>query len=154
MRWVPAVAWIWPVLLWSGMGNREAYYRVEQLVLSAPRPLRRQLPATWLAGVAVAAVSGAGIAAFLAIRGDAAGLLGWGAGVLFVPSLALALGTLSRSSKAFEVIYSIWWYAGPISGLAPLDYSGLGGGAVAAPYLLLTAGLLGVAVAGRARWRA
>jgi len=151
LRWVPAVALIWPVLVWSGLGSREAQHGTEQLLLSAARPLWRQLPASWLAGVVVAAASGAGIAALLAINGDAAGLLVWAVGVLFVPSLALSLGTLSRSGKAFEVIYSIWWYAGPVNGLAPLDYSGLSGAGVAVPYMLLTAGLLSLALVSRSR---
>ena len=154
VRWVPALAWIWPVLLWSSLGCREAIHGTEQLVLSAARPHRRQLPAMWLAGVVVAAASGAGIAAYLAIHGEMAGLLGWIVGVLFIPSLGLALGTLSRSGKAFEVIYAFWWYAGPVSRLAPLDFTGLSGGGTALPYLLMTAGLLLVALAGRARWTA
>jgi len=48
--------------------------------------------------------------------------------VLFIPCLAIALGTWKRGSKAFEVIYPILWYLGPLnpqSGLAVLDYLGL-----------------------------
>jgi hypothetical protein len=44
------------------------------------------------------------------ILGETTSLLGWLTGVLFIPSLALCLGTLTGSSKAFEVIFVAWMY--------------------------------------------
>jgi hypothetical protein len=46
------------------------------------------------------------------------------AGVLFVPSMALALGALSNSKKLFEVVFLMIWYMGTIEHLTPLDFLG------------------------------
>jgi hypothetical protein len=51
-------AWIWPLLIWSQMGCREARNATGPLVFSSERALTRQLPALWTAGVAVAAITG------------------------------------------------------------------------------------------------
>jgi hypothetical protein len=145
------LAWIWPVLIWSGLSSREARYATGAMVFSAARPLTRQLPAAWLAGVAVAAVAGSGVLITLARMGDAAGLLAWAVGALFVPALALALGAWSGGSKLFEVIYLLWWYTGPLNGLAGMDFMGARAGDLWPAYLVLTLALL--AAAGVGRWR-
>jgi hypothetical protein len=150
--WLP-LAWIWPVLIWSAMGVREARHRTVQLVFSATHPLRRQFPATWLAGVIVALVTGSGVAMRLVLDGDWPGLLSWAVGALFVPTLALALGVWSGSSKLFEAVYVTLWYVGPMNRIAALDYLGVMHESVAAGvpwyFLGLTAVLLALAVVGR-----
>ena len=40
-------------------------------------------------------------------------------------TLALALGTWSGSSKAFQIAYLMLWYAGPLQGVQRLDFMGL-----------------------------
>ena len=53
-------------------------------------------------------------------------VLAWGTGALFIPALALALVTWSGSNKLFEVVYMLWWYAGPINRVESLDFMGAG----------------------------
>jgi len=154
-RYVFRVAWFWPVLIWSQMGVRESLHRTGALVFSSPRPLTRQFLGLWASGVVLAMAVGLGFAMRLAVSGDVAGLAAWSAGACFIPSLALALGTWTTSTRAFEAIYTVWWYVGPMKGIAALDFTGAaaasapfnaaavyGGGAVA---------LLAVAVLGRMR---
>jgi hypothetical protein len=145
------LAWAWPVLIWSGLGSREARHATGAMVFSAARPVARQLPAAWLAGVIVAAAAGSGVLVTLARVGDAAGLLSWAAGALFVPALALALGVWSSNSKLFEVIYVLWWYSGPLNGLAGLDFMGARQRDLWPAYLALALVLLGAATV--VRWR-
>ena len=145
------LAWVWPVLIWSALGARETYHGVGPIVFTALRPLQRQLPAAWLAGVLVTALAGAGVAARLLIAGDGMGLLAWCVGVAFIPSLALALGVWSGDHKLFEVVYVTWWYFGPVNGLPALDFMGATGQSAPLAYLLVTLALLGAALAGR--WR-
>ena len=45
------VTWLWPLVLWSGMGSREARCGVQYLVASSPRYATRQLSALWISGV-------------------------------------------------------------------------------------------------------
>jgi len=116
--------WIWPILIWSGMGNREIRNNTQQMVFSSAAPLMRQLPATWLAGFIVAALTGGGAALRLLVSGDGAGLLAWFSAVLFIPSLALALGVWSNSHKLFEVLYVTMWYIGPMNYVYEVDFIG------------------------------
>ena len=146
--WLP-LAWLWPILIWSPMGGREARFGTGQLIFPAPRILLRQLAALMLAGVSVAAVLGAGTAARLVLAGQLNGLLAWGAGVLFIPSLALALGVWSGGSKLFEVVYVLLWYAGPISGATALDFAGATGSNSPVVFLVLAGLLLVAAAVGR-----
>ncbi|HUK87989.1 MAG TPA: hypothetical protein VLT85_10020 [Terriglobales bacterium] len=137
------LTWIWPVLLWSKMGTREARFGTAPLVFSSAHSLTRQFPALWLAGVLVALLTGAAAALRLALAGDGNGLLCWLAGALFIPSFALACGVWSGSSKLFEALYVVWWYVGPMHATPGLDYVGVTG-ASGRPltYLALAGGLL------------
>jgi hypothetical protein len=132
------IAWLWPLAIWSELGNRERKHSTYQMVFSSARPVLRQLPAAWLAGVLATALFGiAGAVVFLS-NGDLPALAGWVGAVVFIPTLALALGVLSSGSRVFEVVYVIWWYLGPFQKSAGMDFTS------GAPqvYLLAAAGLL------------
>src|SRR6185436_8466370 len=119
----PALA-IWPMLVWSALGARELRHGTSELFFSAPRPLSRQLGATWLGGVAIGiAVSGT-YALRLALAGDAAGALTALVGIAFVPALALACGVLTGNSRLFEALYLFLWYAAALYHVPSLDYTG------------------------------
>jgi hypothetical protein len=146
------VAWIWPVLIWSQMGCRESRNATQSLIFSAERVVYRQLAALWTAGVMVALVTGVGVGIRLLFSSNWQMLASWLAGALFIPSLALAFGVWSGSSKLFEAIYTVWWYVGPLHQTPGLDFVG-GTRASSSPglYLSLAAGLLLVACFGRRR---
>jgi hypothetical protein len=145
-------AWIWPVLIWSQMGCRESRHATQSLIFSAERVVYRQLAALWTAGVLVALVTGASTGIRLLLSSNGQMLAAWLAGALFIPSLALALGVWSGSSKLFEALYTVWWYVGPLHQLPSLDF--VGGSRVSSSpglYLTLAAGLLLAACLGRRR---
>jgi hypothetical protein len=154
-QYLQAVAWFWPVLIWSSMGNREQSHNTGQIVFSVAYPLGRQLFAVWLAGVCVVAATGAGFAARRALTGQWHALGAWAVSVLFVPSLALALGVWSGNRRTFEVVYTFLWYVGPINRVPALDYMGVTpeaiSGGVTLYYVLACAVLLCLAVLGRRR---
>jgi hypothetical protein len=119
---------IWPVLVWSRMGEREARYQTEQLINQAAYPTVRLLTSAWVAGVIFTAIAASGILLGRLIAGEPPALLPWILSVVFIPTLALTLGIWSRSSKLFEVVYPILWYLGPFNrdnGLAVIDYLGV-----------------------------
>lgn len=144
-------AWVWPILLWSGLGNRETRFNARQMVFSSAAPLWRQLPATWLAGFLVTALTGSGVALKLLSVGDTVGLLAWLSAALFIPSFALASGVWSNSSKVFEVVYILLWYLGPLNKIAPVDYLGSNSNGNVAFFLPLSICLIAAAFIGRAR---
>jgi hypothetical protein len=148
-------AWIWPLLIWSAMGTREMRLRTDQLVFSTAHPFRRQLPACWLAGVIIAALTGAGTGLRLLLAGEQLGLLAWTVGALFIPTMALALGVWSGSSKLFEVLYLFLWYLGPANHVGHIDFMGAMGPLLPPRtpvfFLAITAALAVFAIAGRKR---
>jgi hypothetical protein len=72
--------------------------------------------------------------------------------MLFIPSLALALGVWSGGSKLFEAVYLFWWYIGPMHNIPSLDFTGASSDpGIALSYLGMSAALLAAAGAGRKR---
>lgn len=143
-------AWLWPIFVWSQMGSREARNSTGSLIFSSARTLTRQLPALWTAGVLVALLTGGGVAIRLFLVAEWHSLAAWIAAVLFIPSLALALGVCSGSAKAFEALYITWWYMGPGHQMPQLDFMGLTP-ASSSPLLYLTFAAALVAISYAAR---
>ncbi|MEO8355522.1 MAG: ABC transporter permease subunit [Chloroflexota bacterium] len=143
--------WIWPILIWSGLGNREIQHNAHQMVFSSAAPLWRQLPATWLAGFLVTALTGSGVALKLIGTGDSIGLLAWISAAFFIPSFALACGVWSSSSKVFEIIYISLWYIGPLNKVDVVDYLGAHSNGNVLFFLPFSIALIVAAFIGRAR---
>jgi hypothetical protein len=145
-----AAAWIWPVLVWSQMGAREARNATESLIFSSESVLSRQLPAVWMAGVVVALSTGGGMGLNLLFSRDWHGVVAWISGALFIPSLALAFGVWSGTSKPFEALYTALWYVGPMHQTPGLDFTGAAPTATSPiVYLAMTVVLLALAHLGR-----
>jgi hypothetical protein len=150
-----AAAWIWPILIWSSMGNRECFHRTQHIIFSAAYPIRRQLPAIWLAGVTVALVTGSGFAIRMTISGNWQNLYALLIGAVFVPTLALTFGVWTNGSRLFEVFYLIFWYISIQDGMTFFDYRGATEAAIVSGvpfiYLVMTIALMIFAVLGRQR---
>lgn len=144
-------AWVWPVLIWSSIGNREIRHNVQQFSFSSASPLWRQLPAQWIAGFLITLVMGSGAALRFAIGGDSAGLLAFISAAFFIPSLALALGVWTASSKAFEIVYVTLWYLGPLNKVPGLDFIGANSAGYPEFYLPLSMALIAFGFFGRSR---
>ena len=140
-RFVLPAAWIWPVLIWSRLGTQRHEYGVETLIAAYPAAHRR-IVAEYLAGVVVTALVGAVPLLRMVIAADRVGVGAWAAAVLFIPALALALGTLSRTHRLFQIIYLALWYA-TVNGVPFVDYMGLvrSGDRLAGPPSAAIAGL-------------
>jgi hypothetical protein len=132
------------------MGSRESRHATQSLIFSSPRALYRQLPALWTAGVLVALLTGGGVGIRLLLSSDWPALAAWATAALFIPSLALALGIWSGSSKFFEGLYTVWWYMGPLHHTPGLDFIGVTPrSASTAAYLLAAGALLAASYLGR-----
>jgi hypothetical protein len=139
-------AWLWPMLIWSQLGTREALFSTGSLIFSAPHAVPRQLLATYAAGVMVAVLTGGGLGIHLLIARDFAGLGAWAAGALFIPALALALGVMTGSRKFFEALYTAWWYVGPLHHTPKIDFMGTTPmSSTPGPYLAAAAALVLIA---------
>ena len=136
-----AAAWIWPVLIWSRLGAQRRENGLDALLGAYPGSYR-QVAAEWLAGLALTAATGLGPLLRMAAASDGPRVAAWAAGALFIPSLALLLGSVSRSRRLFQALYVALWYAA-VNQLAAADYMGtvLVHGRPAGPSPLLTAGI-------------
>ncbi|MEO3748551.1 hypothetical protein [Plantactinospora sp. B5E13] len=139
------LAGIWPVLVWSRLGTQPVENNTSGLLGAYPAA-RRRLLAEWAAGIAIAALVGAGPTVRMLVTGDAGGLVAWVAGAVFIASLALALGVVGRTQRLFQALYVPLWYL-VVNDAAALDYLGVIRGGPA-PGLVAGAGavLLTVAV--------
>ena len=148
-------AFVLPLTIWSNQGIREVRFRTDQIIFSAPHPLTYQLPVTWLVGVFIAFVLTSPLLIRLALAGAWSAQGGLLVGILFVPSLAIALGCWSNGSKLFEGGYLFFWYLASVHGVPVFDFMGRIPPAreqgIPFLYLILTTLLLAVAVFGRKR---
>jgi hypothetical protein len=161
-------ACVWPLLIWSQLGNREIQNHTSQLVFSAAFPLRHQLIATWIAGFILTLVVSSGVIVGLILVSDWDGVLSVVVAAAFIPAAALAFGIWSGGSKLFEVVYLLLWTLGPMNQMMaalgfPLvtnqflafDYIGLSDAAISEGmtryYAVLTILLLVFALIGRRR---
>ncbi len=145
------LAWAWHILLLSPIGNREARDNVQQLAFSSASPLWRQLPAQWLAGFIVTLIMGSGAALNFMINSNLVGLFALLSGALFIPSLALALGVWSGTSKPFEIVYLTLWYLGPMNNVPNLDFIGARSNGHPQIFIPLALALIAFAFFGRSR---
>ena len=148
------IAWLWPVLIWSQMGNREQYWGVWQMVFTAPQSAQRQLSAMWLAGFFMTALTGSGAAIKFVSEGAWMSLFAWAAGALFIPALALMFGVWTKTRRVFEMVYLLWWYIA-FNSIAALDFIGTTQGALdrGNPWVFLGLALVFWAVAWIGRQR-
>lgn len=145
-----ALGFLWPALLWSGLGVRERESGVDSILAAAPRTRRRQLPALVVAGLLAGLATTGGSLLRLLLAGDLRGAAAVLAGLAAMSQLGLALGLLSRGSRLFEGLFIAAWYIGPLQAAPGFDFSGATASGVdsGTPYLyaLLGAGLLAVAL--------
>ncbi|WP_318655343.1 hypothetical protein [Halobacterium salinarum] len=146
------LALLLPLSLWSELGAREQIHRTEELVFVTGGPYAL-LAASYLSAttVGLAITLPAGI--IFAINGAFGAMFAWIVGLLALPAIASALGTLTGSQLAFETAYLVAWYAGPMNGFRPLDYIGAEeatvGSGVTTAYLVLAIVALGAAAFAR-----
>jgi len=144
-------ALVWPLLIWSGLGCRETRSDTRQRFFSAPHPLWNQIPLVWLTGFAVALLMGGDTLVRFGLAGEITSQLSLAAGLLFIPSLALAFGVWTSSIKAFEVVHVVFWYLGLMNKVLKPDYLGLHTPNNGPVYLLLSLALFFLVVLGRQR---
>jgi len=148
-------SWVWLILVWSGMGARETRFGTRALLFSSARILPRQLLASWLAGFVLAVLFGSAAGLRIFATQGAGALLPWVAGAALLPSMALALGVFSGTSKPFEAVLTAMWYIGPMNRVSGIDYTGSSNGAAtmhyAVEYIVIAAVLLVATAALRAR---
>lgn len=141
--------WLWPVLALSPLGSRDAIAGTEALVDSAPRSGTRRTLTGWGAGALFLVLLTGPLLLRLLAAGRWTALVAVGAGTLFAPALAMALGAWTRVRRAFEAVYLLWWYLA-FNDVGAADFLGRWPeGPRILAYLALTAVLVAIALAKR-----
>lgn len=130
-----ALSMLWPVLIWSRMGNHADAGNVDDLLAACPGAKRR-LFAGLLAGVVLALVAAAVPLLRLTLAGDTTAVAAGLGGVLLVPALALLCGVFSRGPRLFQALYPLLWYA-MFNGIPELDFLGSVSSAGPSPALVM-----------------
>jgi hypothetical protein len=105
------------------MGTRESLNDTEGFVFPSIHPLRRQFAALWIAGILLALLTGSGALLHCAFAGNPAAVAAIVVGAIFIPTLALACGAASGTSRLFEIVYLVLWYVGPMNGTEGIDFT-------------------------------
>lgn len=141
-------ACLWPVLVLSPLGSREAHYETETLIFNSPVAGALHVFASWMAGVTVCLVLFSGALVRMALARDPH-FVGVCVAAAFIPALAVALGTASGGSKLFEAVYVAAWYTGPLHATPGIEFSGATVAADPVRFAVVAALLLASAVAAR-----
>jgi hypothetical protein len=132
-----ALAYVWPILVWSRLGASDP--AVAPVLAACPRPVARPLLAAFAGGALVAALLLTGPISRAVAAGQATTLAALAVAVSFPPALSLALGAWARTPRPFEALYTCLWYVGMQTPPNPAPF------AAAVPLLLAAAAV------GRAR---
>lgn len=139
MRWGSLILLL-PISVWSKEGcDKKQYFTRELLVSSGHQCAKWWI--SWLTGILISYFLSAGVIVRYLMAGEASHALAWLVGAAFVPTLALALGSLSESRHLFEAVYIIWFYLGCVNNMGVLDFLGIAENNTLI-YLILSAGLL------------
>jgi len=116
------IAAIWPLFLWSAIGSRTVRHQMTPFIVTSNQPYR-QLFAEWMAGGVITLIF-LGSALLPVLVTDPAVTVVLAGAVLFVPSIAQAMGLWSGTQRLFEILYLVCWYIGPLNGVRSIDFAG------------------------------
>ena len=117
------LALIWPLERISALGARERRFGVEDIVSATAGFATKTLFFQWLAGALITLVLCSTCVLRLALAGDALSLVACVAVAAAISALALALGTMVGASRAFEALFLVVWYLGPVQHVPGFDFA-------------------------------
>ena len=123
-KYIVPAAMIWPLVLWSSIGTRETLFNMRSLLFSSAGVHGRQFASQLLCGIVIGAAMCLPMFVRATLAGEYSYLILLAASVLFLPTVAFALGVVSGSRKLFEVLYPMIWYGGSIDHISAIDLLG------------------------------
>jgi|GEM_PF-2512262 len=118
------IAGMWAVFAHSELGCRDVIHDTTSLMQSTVFGQSQRLFTSWIAAVTIQLLVFSGLIINFAVTGQGTSAIALLVGALFIPTLALFLGQFSSTSRTFEFIYMLIWYAGPIDKTPALDFLG------------------------------
>jgi len=109
-NYVIPLVMLWFIGVFSAMGSREYQDDILKIIGTVPNGRFRQIIASWLSGLLLAIVIVSPILVRSLISGGVVIAFAAFAGAVFVPSLALFCGELTRTRRAFELGFIVMTY--------------------------------------------
>ncbi len=143
LKWI-SLSMLLPMSIWSQMGNKEKNCGTSDMIVSSCSAYSKWM-ATWIAGIVVALLLSLGMFTRIAMLSEWNYLMPWLVGMIFLPTLALVLGSVSGSRRLFEAVFIAFMYFGPINNMWKFDFMGLSSNNaplyMATTFVLLIAGI-------------
>lgn len=124
IKFILPITALWGTLIFSQMGCRDFKNHTEVLVGCTIYGESQRLAAGWLAGVFLQLTLFAGLLARFYLEGQLNSIPILLVAALFIPALAICLGRITSSSRAFEFIFMLIVYIGPIDHMPGFDFLG------------------------------
>lgn len=142
--------YLWIIVLWSNTSSHQYKNKTELVLLHTKNYEIKQLISSYLAAAIMFFTIGFGAIFRFALQEDWINITAILTATLFIPSLSLALGVVTKSSKLFEIVYSIMRYLGPYNKVYPFNFIGVQNDTkIVFMYLVLTLVFLIVSFCGR-----
>lgn len=123
LKWISFIMLL-PMAIWSQMGCRDKFHSTDDLMASCC-PAKYKWLATWVSGVLVSVLVSSGIIIHFVLAGESGYAAAWTTGAVFIPTMALALGSTAGNRKLFEAVYIALFYFGPINNMWKFDFLGV-----------------------------
>jgi hypothetical protein len=101
---------LWFINIFSAMGSREYQHGMLECIAVLPNGRLKQVISSWAAGVLIALALALPVLLRMLWAGQASGMFTCAAGAVFLPSLALFLGELTKTHRVFEVAFVLITY--------------------------------------------
>jgi len=101
---------LWFVNVFSRLGNREHKHDMLKIIATIPGGKFKQGTYSWIAGIIIALLLTLPVCIRLLVAGQFIGLFAIMAGVVFLPSVAMALGEFTKTNRPFELLFIVLTY--------------------------------------------
>jgi hypothetical protein len=108
--YVQPLLMIWFINVFSAMGSREHRHDILKCVSVLPNGRLKQVVFSWISGILIAFGISSPAILRMALTHQSDGILACLAGVVFLPSLAIFLGELTKTNRIFELSFVIITY--------------------------------------------
>ncbi|MCL1998338.1 MAG: hypothetical protein FWG65_06175 [Turicibacter sp.] len=108
--YIMPILMLWFINAFSGLGYKEHHHGVLAIISAVPNGRTRQILYSYMAGLFVAFVLVLPVAVRMFAVGEFAGVVVALSAAVFVPSLAIFLGELSKSNRFFEMLLIFMTY--------------------------------------------
>jgi len=115
---------IWAALSISSLGNRDLKANTLDIVGTSPLSESSRLICSWFSGVILLLTLACGLLTRFLLEGETSLVIQLVVGCFFIASLSISLGRLTGTARAYESIYILIWYMGPLNGMKTMDYLG------------------------------